>query len=218
MADADRETCPRCGAPIASDDPAGLCPRCLVSDTRAVHSQDRPVSTPSLEKARPTASLSLASTVAAIVPSLLRSLGFGKRQGQQPADAVAHYSRGTALYAQGKLDEAAAAFREAIRLKPDMIDALTGLGIVLAEQGRTEEAIAAHGEVIRLKPDFADAHYNLGLALEVQGTLDEAIAEFRTAIRLKPDLAEAHLSLGTALHGQGRLDQAIAEFPRQRSG
>jgi predicted amidophosphoribosyltransferase len=29
MANADRVTCPRCGAPLSADDPAPLCRRCL---------------------------------------------------------------------------------------------------------------------------------------------------------------------------------------------
>ena len=105
---------------------------------------------------------------------------------------------------QGKLDEAIAAYREAIRLKPDDAEAHYNLGIALSGQGKLDEAIAEYREAIRLKPDYAEAHYNLGIALDGQGKLDEAIAEYREAIRLKPDYAEAHYNLGIALTSQGK--------------
>ena len=41
---------------------------------------------------------------------------------------------------QGKHDEAVAAYREAIRLKPDVAVAHSNLGIVLIAQGKLDEA------------------------------------------------------------------------------
>ena len=113
---------------------------------------------------------------------------------------------------QGKLEEAIAEFRTAIRLKPDFAEAHYNLGIALAGQGKLEEAIAEYRAAIRLKPDDAEAHNNLGVALDGQGKLEEAIAEYREAIRLKPDFAEAHSNLGDALADQGKLEEAIAEY------
>ena len=66
---------------------------------------------------------------------------------------------------QGKLDEAIADYREAIRLKPDYLEAHSNLGVALASQGKPEEAIAECREAIRLKPGLAEAHSNLGFAL-----------------------------------------------------
>ena len=71
--------------------------------------------------------------------------------------------------ARGSLTEAIAAFREAIRLKPDLASAHYNLGNALRVQGKLDEAIAAYREAIRLKPDLAEAHYNLGLALYLPG-------------------------------------------------
>ena len=44
MVNAARAMCPRCGAPISSDEPAGLCPRCLLSDTQGGQSEHLPIS------------------------------------------------------------------------------------------------------------------------------------------------------------------------------
>ncbi|HEX4588396.1 MAG TPA: tetratricopeptide repeat protein, partial [Gemmataceae bacterium] len=123
-----------------------------------------------------------------------------------PSDADAHISLGVVLYDKGRLDEAAAEFREAIRLRPDEPVAHHNLGNAL---GATDEAIAELREAIRLKPDYANAYNNLGYVLLAKGRLGEAIAELREAIRLKPDFALAHNNLGIAL---GATDEAIAEL------
>ena len=119
---------------------------------------------------------------------------------------------GNALKEQGKLDEAIAAYRQAIRVKPDFADAHSNLGLALQEQGKLDEAIAAYRQAIGIKPDLAEAHSNLGNALKEQGKLDEAVTAFRQAIGIKSDLAEAYSNLGSVLLSQGKLDDAVAAF------
>ena len=113
---------------------------------------------------------------------------------------------------QGKLDEAIAAYRQAIGIKPDFAEAHSNLGNALRDQGKLDEAIAACRQAIGIKPDYAEAHYNLGNALQDQRKLNEAIIQYRLAIGIKPDFAEAHYNLGTALLDQGRPDEAIAAY------
>jgi tetratricopeptide (TPR) repeat protein len=105
---------------------------------------------------------------------------------------------------------AVAAFREAVRLKPEYAEAHYNLGRLLSDLGKLDEAIAEYREAIRLQPKYADAHRNLGLAFKKQGKLDEVIATYREAIRLNPEYADAHLTLGTALGQQGKLHEAAA--------
>ena len=64
------------------------------------------------------------------------------------------FTYGFALQAQGKLDDAIGAYREAIRLKPDYAEAFYNLGSVLNELGRFDEADQALDEARRLKPDM----------------------------------------------------------------
>jgi serine/threonine-protein kinase len=57
---------------------------------------------------------------------------------------MAHYTLGISLYRQGKRDEAAAAYREAIRLKPDHAEAHCNLGQLLLQRGQPREALAEY--------------------------------------------------------------------------
>jgi predicted O-linked N-acetylglucosamine transferase (SPINDLY family) len=136
----------------------------------------------------------------------------GRAINRNAKDPLYFCNLGAALKELGKLGEAVAAYRQAIRLKPDLAEAHSNLGVALFDQAKIEEAVAAYRQAIRIKPDYAEAHYNLGNALTDQYKLDEAVAAHRQAIRLKPDYAEAHCNLGIALSDQCRLDEALAAY------
>ena len=88
---------------------------------------------------------------------------------------MAHFELGLALGEQGQLDEAIAACRRTIELKPDHADAHFSLGNFLAQTGRLAEAEAAYREAIALRPDHAESHCNLGFVLSKQGKLAQAL-------------------------------------------
>ena len=80
----------------------------------------------------------------------------------------AHIDLGTALGGKGDLDGAIPAYREAIRLEPELAAAHYNLGGVLARND-LDGAILEFREAIRLNPEFALAHCNLGHALAQEG-------------------------------------------------
>ena len=113
---------------------------------------------------------------------------------------------GRALQNQGRpqqasaiLVAAAAANREAVRLRPDDASAHFSLGFALYTQGKLDEAIVEYRTASRLKPNFADAHMGLGEIFEFQGKVAEAIVEYRTTSRPKPSSADAHNSIARAV-------------------
>jgi serine/threonine protein kinase/Flp pilus assembly protein TadD len=131
----------------------------------------------------------------------------------RPQSPAARISLGSSLHGDGRLAEAVAAYREALRLKKDSHLGHNNLGVVLVDMGRLDEAIAEFRQALRLKKDYAEAHSNLGDALrDEEGLLDEAIAECREALRLKPNYPMAHANLGFALYKKGRPDNGIAEL------
>ena len=108
----------------------------------------------------------------------------------------------------GRLDEAVAAYHEALRIKPDYAKAHRFLGTALYDQGKHEAAVAACRVALRINPDDATAHCNLGAALAGQGKLREAVAAFGEALRLKQDYAEAGSALLFCLNYDERCSNA----------
>src|SRR6266446_619126 len=115
-------------------------------------------------------------------------------------------SLGLTLAEQGKLDEAIATLREAVRLRPDFAQVQHNLGVALAHHGQPEEAIACFRQALHSKPDYAEACYNLGNVLAEHKKRDEAVAAYRRALQIKPDYFDAYNNLGLLL-----LDQAGSE-------
>jgi serine/threonine-protein kinase len=119
---------------------------------------------------------------------------------------------GRAAEAPAVFERAAAAAREAIRLRPAHWKSYNVLGRALYGLKRYDEAIAAYREAVRMKGDDDRDRANIGIALRDQGKLDEAAALFREAIRLNPGFAECHAELAVVLKTQGKRAEAAAEY------
>jgi tetratricopeptide (TPR) repeat protein len=129
-----------------------------------------------------------------------------------PDSPFAHYSLGVALGRAGRLQEAIAEYREALRLRPDYADAHNNLGVALAKVGAVQEAFEHYEQVLRMKPDNAEAHYNWGNALVRLGGAQEAIGHYQQAVQINPNFAEAHNNLGIALGTMGAMQEAIEHW------
>lgn len=131
---------------------------------------------------------------------------------EQPALAAAHANLGTVLERQGRLDAAAEAYGEALRLNPGYEIARLNLAALAAARGEHGKAEQLYREASALDPLSADAHARLAGVLEVQQRPAEAIAEYRRALELDPDLAPARNALAYALERQGHARDAIEEY------
>jgi predicted O-linked N-acetylglucosamine transferase (SPINDLY family) len=100
----------------------------------------------------------------------------------------------------GQIDEAIAAYRQAIALKAEYPGAHYNLGVLLERKERFEEALAAYRQAIFYKPDLANAHYNMGNLLMELWRVEEALGAYRAALAVKPDFAAAHSNLVYDLH------------------
>jgi tetratricopeptide (TPR) repeat protein len=72
---------------------------------------------------------------------------------------------GLVLYKQGKLEEAAARYAEALRINPEFPAAHNNLAVLLFQRGKPEEAAAHYAEALRSEPDHAGALNNLAMML-----------------------------------------------------
>ncbi len=127
-----------------------------------------------------------------------------------PPDAGAWLAEAVRQHGAGELEAAAASYRQALALRPDIPAALNNLGMALRGLGRLDEAMACYRRALALAPDFPEAHNNLGLLHRDRGALDEAAASHRLAVAAAPRFAQAHNNLGVALREQGLLEEARA--------
>ena len=125
-----------------------------------------------------------------------------------------HNNLGNALTAQGKWDEAAVCYVQAIFIKPDYAEAHYNLGVTLQAQGKPEAAATSYRRALSYKPNHAAAYGNLGNALQEQGKLDEAVVAYRKALSYRPDYAEAQGNLANVYKAQGRLPEAAEGYVR----
>ncbi|SRR5579875_24262 len=138
-----------------------------------------------------------------------------------PTAARAHHNLGYELeQIPGRLPDAVAEYRTALRIRPDYPEAYYSLGNALLRMGRLPEATAAFQSAVKLAPQYAEAHNNLGGVLLQSGRFADAIGEFQAALRIQPDfadarhnLANAHNQFGNALaQTAGHISEAIAEY------
>jgi tetratricopeptide (TPR) repeat protein len=80
------------------------------------------------------------------------------------SDAAIYYNRGMAYYYLGQYQRATEDYSEAIRLKPDYVDAYNNRGIAYYDLGQYKRAIEDYSVAIRLKPDNTNAYNNRGNA------------------------------------------------------
>jgi len=160
-------------------------------------------------------------------PDALHILGlvaYRRRQWQKAADLIGqaaalrpemaelHWNRAGALRQLGRLAEAEAECRTAVKLAPNSAEAYNNLANALKDQGRLPESEQSFREAVRLRPQYPPGWSNLGNVLFAMGRFMEAEQACRHAVSLDPRAVDAHNNLGNALLGQERLEEAAEEF------
>jgi tetratricopeptide (TPR) repeat protein len=129
-----------------------------------------------------------------------------------PTSARAHVNYATELQDDGRTDEAAKEFSEAIRLNPGSAKAHVNLGSLLMAKGELDNAQSHFEQALRIEPTNAEYHSGYAYLLDQLGRKDEAAAESETAIRLAPNSPQAHYGYGAFLEKQGKIEEAIAKY------
>ncbi len=132
-----------------------------------------------------------------------------------PDSAEAALARGDVALAGGLADEAEAAYRRALELQAQSLDATIGLALALAQQGKTAPALDAAHAAVKLDSHSAAAEAALGLAALAQDPADkagEAVAAVQQARFLEPESPFVRLMLGRVFESRGQLEQAAAAY------
>jgi protein O-mannosyl-transferase len=133
---------------------------------------------------------------------------------QNPDSWMAYNNLGLALVDDGRVDEAIACYRNALRVRPAFAAAHTNLGIALLAQQHPEEAANEFRRALAIDPNDLETHNSLGIALRQEGRMDEALEEYRTALKLRADDSATNFNLANALLQAGRVEEAIGQYQR----
>jgi predicted O-linked N-acetylglucosamine transferase (SPINDLY family) len=128
-----------------------------------------------------------------------------------PGNHAAHYLVGVASFRAGAIEQAEAAFRQAVALNDQNVEYKNDHAGILHLLGRSAEGEAVARRAVRQAPQNVRALTNLGACLQSQASLEEAIDVLRRAVALQADHFEARVNLAISLQRAGRLEEAVEQ-------
>ncbi len=102
---------------------------------------------------------------------------------------------------------------KAVELKPDMVNALQGLGILLYMRGDFESSATYFRRAIQLQPT-ADNYTDYANVLMQMGKSDSVLIVYSIAVSLNPDMYGGYLNRARFLKMQGRMDEAARDLDK----
>lgn len=137
-----------------------------------------------------------------------RSLGLA------PDVPLGHCFRGWVLTQARRPAEALVAYRRAVELQPDHVEAWFNSAHLLFAAGRLEEALAAFDAVLRIEPGLVDARCARAVVLSKLNRLDQALTTLNDVVAANPGFTPG-LNLRSDLFSElGRSGEALADAER----
>ena len=120
-----------------------------------------------------------------------------------------------ALYKQGRLDQADAAFQQVIAMAPDDYRARKAYGnfLVFGVQ-RCDEAVEQFTVALKQVPDDVYSLHDAAVALTVLGRFGEAEGHLQRALQIEPRTPRLWQAMGVLRVKQTRLGEAVRYFRR----
>ena len=134
------------------------------------------------------------------------AIGVGLVLFLHPWKMGAPLDRGKQSFRDGKYEDAATAYREALKENPADTVSAVELGRTLLALKRNDEAIQALTLTVQHTPRTVEAWHMLGEAYAVSHRLKQAIDAYRQALALEPNRVHTHLMLGEAYRDSGIID------------
>lgn len=133
---------------------------------------------------------------------------------QKPHNARSHSNLGSTYITLRDFEKAEEAYTEAVRLKPDYIEALHNLGNVKLDLGKPHEAILVFDQLITVDSTYFKAYYGRGFAYSNIQEYEKAISDFTNAF--SPNNIEYNITVynksGLAKLSLQKYHEAISDF------
>jgi len=115
-----------------------------------------------------------------------------------------------AMFDQSYYGKAEDAYGHVLKLDPDNLDALRGIGDIDYDKQHYDEAIAAYEHYLKKKPDDPEVRTDLGTMYLYTGNADQAVVQYKKAITAKPGFFQAYYNMGIAYAQENKPDDAAA--------
>ena len=135
----------------------------------------------------------------------------------QVLSSVPSTERSAKLYAalgytyeqQKQYKEAIDAYRHAIELDRDNLDAIRGLAQNLLNDGQTDAALEQYKVIADANPEDAQTYVRIAEIYRRQGKFDQALDNLKKAASMVQDSVEVPYNIAAIYQAQGRYDEAI---------
>jgi tetratricopeptide (TPR) repeat protein len=141
----------------------------------------------------------------------------------EPKDERAYCMLGCAYVDMHKYSAAQDAFKNALNVNPESLDAHGNLGMMLFAEGHFDTSLAHLEHALDLDPTLYQLHINAGHVRRMRGDIEGAVKHYMKAIEIVPGKASgiAYLHLGILLFNAKQfesakpyLDEAIKHYPQ----
>ncbi|HYB91049.1 MAG TPA: tetratricopeptide repeat protein [Candidatus Binataceae bacterium] len=142
-----------------------------------------------------------------------------KEAESKPNDTAAWNKLGTVALRAAMFDEsyygmAADAYGHVLKIDPDNLDALRGIGDIDYDRNKYDEAIAAYEHFLKKKPDDPEVRTDLGTMYLYTGNADQAIVQYKKAIKTKPDFYQGYFNMAVAYVQSNKPSDALAALEK----
>jgi tetratricopeptide (TPR) repeat protein len=130
-------------------------------------------------------------------------------------DAVLLNKIGIAYHQMMKLDDARKSYEQALKVKPDYVEAMNNLGTIYYSRKSFRRAISWYNKALKKAGDetkSASIYMNLGTAYFARKQYERATTAYQTAMKIDPDVFERHGNVGVILEERSVEEKAKYHF------
>ena len=127
---------------------------------------------------------------------------------ENPGSAVAHYNLGLAYTRRGQMEGAETAYRKALEIDPELVEAWVNLGGALMLKWDFKGSLEANREALKRKDDLVLAHYNTAQASLHLGDAEGVVRSCERVLELDATHAAGCYFLAVGLLATGEVERA----------